>query len=342
MMSTTNSCGYGYSQAQLYHCSYQALDQTNRSHLQLFKTRQFGLSSVAAASPTRFLVGYRCSCRSNKSLSRFVIKATETDSSSSNQEEEEKYEEYEVEIERPFGLKFAKGRDGAVYIDAIAPGLSADKTGKFTVGDKVIATSAMFGTEIWPAAEYGRTMYTIRQRIGPLYMKMLKRYGNLDYASGEMTEKEIIRAERNAGFISNRIREIQLQNYQRKMAQKERREQELREGLQLYKMEKYDEAREKFESVLGSSPTATEASVANYNVACCYSKLNQIQAGLSALEDALEEGYEDFNRIRTDPDLANLRTADEFETLLKRFDESFINENAVNAIKSLFGIFNKK
>ena len=47
-------------------------------------------------------------------------------------------------------------------------------------------------------------------------------------------------------------------------------------------------------------------------------------------------------RIRTDPDLANLRTADEFETLLKRFDESFINENAVNAIKSLFGIFNKK
>ena len=41
-------------------------------------------------------------------------------------------------------------------------------------------------------------------------------------------------------------------------------------------MEKYDEAREKFESVLGSSPTATEASVANYNVACCYSKLNQV------------------------------------------------------------------
>jgi len=37
--------------------------------------------------------------------------------------------------------------------------------------------SAVFGTEIWPAAEYGRTMYTIRQRIGPLLMKMQKRYG---------------------------------------------------------------------------------------------------------------------------------------------------------------------
>lgn len=39
--------------------------------------------------------------------------------------------------------------------------------------------SAVFGTEIWPAAEYGRTMYTIRQRIGPLLMKMEKRYGPL-------------------------------------------------------------------------------------------------------------------------------------------------------------------
>jgi hypothetical protein len=37
--------------------------------------------------------------------------------------------------------------------------------------------SAVFGGEIWPAAEYGRTMYTIRQRIGPLLMKMEKRYG---------------------------------------------------------------------------------------------------------------------------------------------------------------------
>lgn len=54
--------------------------------------------------------------------------------------EEEPYEEYEVELEKPYGLKFAKGRDGGTYIDAIAPGSSADKTGMFTVGDKVLAT----------------------------------------------------------------------------------------------------------------------------------------------------------------------------------------------------------
>lgn len=64
----------------------------------------------------------------------------ESDKSEEEEEEEEPYEEYEVEIEQPFGLKFAKGRDGGTYIDAIAPGGSADKAGVFTVGDKVIAT----------------------------------------------------------------------------------------------------------------------------------------------------------------------------------------------------------
>ncbi|XP_058086929.1 protein MET1, chloroplastic [Magnolia sinica] len=266
--------------------------------------------------------------------------ASESEPSKSDNDQGE-WEQYEVELDKPYGLKFVKGRDGGTYIDAILPGGVADKSGMFTVGDKVIATSAVFGTEIWPAAEYGRTMYTIRQRIGPLLMKMQKRDGKLEDA-GELSEKEIIRAERNSGVISNRVREIQMQNYMRKMEQKQRREKDLREGLQLYKSGKYEEALERFESVLGSKPELTEASVASYNVACCYSMLNQVQAGLSALEDAMEAGYEDFKTIRTDPDLANLRTSEEFEPLLKRFDESFINENAVNAIKSIFGIFNKK
>lgn len=254
--------------------------------------------------------------------------------------EEEPYEEYEVVIDKPYGLKFTKGRDGGTYIEAIFPGTSADKTGKFTVGDKVLSTSAVFGEEIWPAAGYGQTMYCIRQRVGPLYMKMEKRFGKWDGAA-ELTEKEIIRAERNSGVVSNRVREIQLQNYQRKMEQKMQREDDLRMGLRLYKDGKYQEALEKFESVLGSKPESNEASIASYNVACCYSKLDQTQAALSALEDALKAGYEDFKRIRTDPDLANLRKSEEFDTVLKKYDESFINENAINAIKSLFG-FNKK
>ncbi|KAF8092110.1 hypothetical protein N665_0424s0042, partial [Sinapis alba] len=192
-------------------------------------------------------------------LRNLALKALESDSTAKteekdDEEEEEKYETYEVEVEQPYGLKFRKGRDGGTYIDTILPGGFADKTEKFTVGDRVIATSTVFGTEIWPAAEYGRTMYTIRQRIGPLLMQMEKRYGKVD-DSGELTEKEIIRAERNAGFISSRLREIQ--------------------------------------------------------------------------------------RIRTNPDLENIRKSEDFAPLMKQFDESFINESAINAIKSLFG-FNKK
>ncbi|CAL5078538.1 unnamed protein product [Urochloa decumbens] len=256
------------------------------------------------------------------------------------EEEERPYEEYEVTIEKPYGLKFAKGRDGGTYIQAIFPGAAAERTGQFTVGDKVLATSSVFGDEIWPAAGYGQTMYCIRQRIGPLYMKMERRFGKWDGA-GELTEKEIIRAERNSGVVSGRVREIQLQNYQRKMEQKMQREEDLRTGLRLYKDGKYEEALEKFESVLGSKPESNEASIASYNVACCYSKLGRIEAGLSALEDALKAGYEEFKRIRTDPDLENVRKSEKFDTLLKNYDESFINENALNAIKSLFGLGKK-
>jgi len=49
-------------------------------------------------------------------------------------------EVYEVELEKPFGIKFYKGSDGGTYIDAIAAGGSADKTKMLTPGDRVIAT----------------------------------------------------------------------------------------------------------------------------------------------------------------------------------------------------------
>lgn len=312
--------------------SFCALLRHTQAKNQLFLTASLAVSDTRRLKHSNF----------------FAAKASETEAKTEGEKAEEealppedKYEEYEVVLDQPYGLRFTKGRDSGTYIDAIAPGAAADKTGLFTVGDKVLATSAVFGDEIWPAAEYGRTMYTIRQRIGPLLMRMQKRYGKVP-DMGDLTEKEIIRAERNSGVISNTVREIQLANAMKKKEQKERREKDLREGLQLSKSGKYEAALERFESVLGSRPEYNEAAIASYNVACCYSKLNQVQAGISALEDSLEAGFEDFKRIRTDPDVANLRKSEEFESLLKRFDESFINENAINAIKSIFGMFKKE
>jgi len=80
-----------------------------------------------------------------------VVKASSGVGSEASKEDSEKgegekepYEEYEVEIDQPYGIKFVKGRDGGTYIDAIAPGGSADKAGVFTVGDKVLATRFVF------------------------------------------------------------------------------------------------------------------------------------------------------------------------------------------------------
>ncbi|KAF5175989.1 N-terminal acetyltransferase A, auxiliary subunit [Thalictrum thalictroides] len=59
-------------------------------------------------------------------------------------EGKEENDEYEVELDQLYGLKFAKGRDGGTYIEAIAPRGSADKSKMFTVGDKVLATRFNF------------------------------------------------------------------------------------------------------------------------------------------------------------------------------------------------------
>ena len=49
-------------------------------------------------------------------------------------------DEYEVELDRPYGIKFYKGEDGGTYVDALAAGQAAFRTGVIQEGDKVIAT----------------------------------------------------------------------------------------------------------------------------------------------------------------------------------------------------------
>eukprot|EP00850_Spirogloea_muscicola_P020325 SM000212S06918 [mRNA] locus=s212:132647:135750:- [translate_table: standard] len=246
---------------------------------------------------------------------------------------------YEVELEKPLGIKFYKGSDGGTYVDGLAPGLSADRTGLFTPGDKVLATSAVFGNEMWPAAEYGRTMYTVRQRVGTVQMRLQKRYGKREDAA---MSKEQYDAERKSGQVGEFIRERQIENYLKKQELKEQRVAELNGGLKLYKSGQYEDALLKFETVLGLKAPPREAAVASYNVACCYSMLGQEEAGLSALGDAFEAGYEDYQAARTDPDLAKLRASPRFLELLNKYDEPFFNENALKAIKNVFGIFGKK
>jgi hypothetical protein len=90
----------------------------------------------------RTLAVARASSSSSSSSSQTEPKS-EGGEAAAAEGEEQPYEEYEVEILKPYGLKFAKGRDGGTYIEAILPGAAADQTGKFEVGDKVLATRSV-------------------------------------------------------------------------------------------------------------------------------------------------------------------------------------------------------
>lgn len=59
-----------------------------------------------------------------------------------------------------------------------------------------------------------------------------------------------------------------------------------------------------------------------YNIACCLSQTGNTNDGLLALLEALQMGYEDYQQIRTDPDLEGLRKDKRFEPLLQKFQKT--------------------
>ena len=47
-------------------------------------------------------------------------------------------------------------------------------------GDKIVKCSASFGPDIWDARNFGQVMYAIKTRNGDVYLKFLKRNGDMD------------------------------------------------------------------------------------------------------------------------------------------------------------------
>lgn len=52
-------------------------------------------------------------------------------------------------------------------------------------------------------------------------------------------------------------------------------------------------------------------------------------------------GFEDFAKIRSDPNLENARKSPKFRSVIEKYDEPVINSEAFDAIKNLFS-FGKK
>ncbi len=53
--------------------------------------------------------------------------------------------------------------------------------------------------------------------------------------------------------------------------------------------------------------------------------LLQIDAGLDALDAAMRAGFEQFGKIRSDPNLDNLRKNERFQTMVDQYDEPVFN-----------------
>ena len=66
-----------------------------------------------------------------------------------------------------------------------------------------------------------------------------------------------------------------------------------------------------------SCPSDGEESAALYNMACAYAVLGEKPAALTVLEALLDAGFDQYDAVRQDPDLAPLR-GPELEKLIAK------------------------
>jgi tetratricopeptide (TPR) repeat protein len=254
----------------------------------------------------------------------------------------EDVETYEVRGNRPLGINFAKGNNGRVYVKSVTS--TADPQVK--AGDKVLFVSASFGPEVWEALNYGQVMYAIRTRSGGVYLKMEARGGDMTPLE-EAVDRSQAQVESAGGNYGIGTRELQQTQYLEGKALERQRREDFQDALALYRSEDFEGALIAFENVKASEPAnyisdnfsrvSDIYKIAAYNVACAYTALGQIEAGLEALEDCLDAGYDDYSNVRKDPNLARLREGEEFKELINRYDEPIFNENILKGIKNLFG-----
>ena len=264
-----------------------------------------------------------------------------------------KEEFYDVYLDKPIGIKFGRGRDGGAYIIASDPKLG-NTDSAIQVGDKVTKISASFGGDVWEALNFGQVIYAIKTRNGQVYLKLKKNYGDMTALEEEVLSdgEKMFKSERAGGNYGSGTKEMQQRNYLARKEDERKRRELFDDALTKFKSNQTESALIDFENVLGLEPKnylgddfsrVTQIyRVTQYNIACCYSVLNQVDAGLEALNSALSSGFEDYSKVRKDPNLENLRKDKEkFASVINQYDEPLINEGAVKAFKSLFSFGRK-
>lgn len=255
---------------------------------------------------------------------------------------------YCVTLEKPLGIKWARGNDGKAYIKALFPSIgSLDE--QMTPGDKILRCSASFGDDIWDAENYGQVMYAVKQRNGAVYLEMEARGGDL--AIFEFDEVDDITkmqmTERNGGNVGMGTREKQRRNYEAAQERAKARIELFEQGLKDYQANDFEKALVAWEEVVGMEPPnyiddsgqrfSQVLRVTQFNIACVYSRLENMDEAFEALERCLKIGFEDYKMVRNDPALENLRKEERFTELINKYDEPLFNENVLKGFKSLFG-----
>jgi len=273
--------------------------------------------------------------RQSAGCRRFKVQAAEVDTSADA-------DIYSVTLKKPIQVKFTRGADGGAYV--LSKGSDPDAA-QIEIGDKIVGVSASFGDEMWEAANYGQVMYAMKTRAGDVELEMRKMYGDLEAMERPKTDQ--FTSERNGGNYGAGTQELQQKNYMAKQSLEQHRETMFNEALTLFKAGKYDEALVVFENVVGLEPsgymgddfskTSSIYRISQYNVACCYSMINEVQASLEALDMCMDVGFDDYKMVRKDPSLENTRKSEDFTKLINKYDEPIFNENAFKAIKGLFG-----
>lgn len=260
---------------------------------------------------------------------------------------------YEVFIDKPLGISFGRGNDGSAYVIKVDAS-KGNIDDQVEVGDRVMNISASFGSDVWEAKNYGQVVYAIKTRNGEVYLRLQRNFGDLtSLQEEEMTDTERrFRSERAGGNYSAGTKEVQEKKYiERKESDRKRREL-FNDALALYKKGDLENALIEFENVLALEPknyvgddfarVTQTYRVTQYNVACCYAAMDQVEAGLDSLASALAAGFDDFKTVRKDASLNNLRKNKRFATLVNRYDEPLINEGAIKALKNIFSFGRKQ
>jgi tetratricopeptide (TPR) repeat protein len=78
--------------------------------------------------------------------------------------------------------------------------------------------------------------------------------------------------------------------------------------------EEYDKAISIFKKLIELQPNDAKA---HYNISCMYSRKNNIEESINWLMKAVNKGYNNWDLIKTDKDLENIRGSSYYKELVK-------------------------